>query len=116
MLLLVLKADAARDAVVRVSALVIALSIYLSIVLSRHHLLPAGHRPDQHGHAGHRGSLALVIIVLSVKFKKHSHTAVAIQTPLLVWFGSPAATTSGRQQPYIDKLPIIMRSSASSAA
>ncbi len=112
-LLLVLKADAARDAVVRVSALVIAaLSIYLSI---RYFEPATTFFQLDIGLINTvmlviEVALALVIIVLSVKFKKYWATLLAaIQTPLLVWFElTRGHNIQVANSLYIDKLSIIM--------
>ncbi len=112
-LLLVLKADAARDAVVRVSALVIAaLSIYLSI---RYFQPATTFFQLDIGLINTvmlviEVALALVIIVLSVKFKKYWATLLAaIQTPLLVWFElTRGHNIQVANSLYIDKLSIIM--------
>lgn len=112
-LLLVLKADAARDAVVRVSALVIAaLSIYLSI---RYFQPATTFFQLDIGLINTvmlviEIALALVIIVLSVKFKKYWATLLAaIQTPLLVWFElTRGHNIEVANSLYIDKLSIIM--------
>lgn len=112
-LLLVLRADAARDAVVRVSALVIAaLSIYLSIryfqPASTFFQLDVGLISTVMMVI--EIALALVIIVLSVKYKKYWATLLAaIQTPLLVWFElTRGHSIHVANSLYIDKLSIIM--------
>ncbi len=113
LILLVVKSDGARGAIVKVSALLIALG---SIVLAVLYYMRGG---QQFAFEGETISyimmaieicLALVIIVLSVKYKKYAAGLLAIiQTPIMVWF----ELTHGHEivvgyNLYVDGLSIIM--------
>ncbi|MCL1809162.1 MAG: NADH-quinone oxidoreductase subunit L [Clostridiales bacterium] len=111
--LLLVKADAGRDAVVAVASLVIAgVSIFLFI-----QYFDVGHEPFDfeseavgYAMAAIEACLAVVIIVLGIKYKKYlASVLAAIQAPIMIWFefsighGIPVESNI-----YVDKLSLIM--------
>lgn len=111
--LLVLKTDAIRDMLVRLAAIVIgAASIYLAV----QYYGTGGEMFDFHSETlnylmmGIEACLAVVIIVLGIKYKKYlASVLAAIQTPIMIWF----ELTTGHHvhvvnNLYIDRLSIIM--------
>ena len=89
-LLLVLKADAARDIIVKIAALAIAAA---SILLAVQYFSKGSQMFDyssevvNHIMMGIEIILAVIIIVLSIRYKKFLAGLFAvIQAPLLVWF------------------------------
>lgn len=112
-LLLVLKADAARDIIVKIAALAIAAA---SILLAVQYFSKGSQMFDyssevvNHIMMGIEIILAVIIIVLSIRYKKFLAGLFAvIQTPLLVWF----ELTKGHDievanNLYIDRLSMIM--------
>ena len=111
--LLVLKTDAIRDMLVRLAAIVIgAASIYLAV----QYYGTGGEMFDFHSETLNylmmvvEALLAVVIIVLGIKYKKYlASVLAAIQTPTLIWF---ELTTGHRVRVfydlYLDRLSIIM--------
>ena len=112
-LLLVLKADAARDIIVKIAALAIAAA---SILLAVQYFSKGSQMFDyssevvNHIMMGIEIILAVIIIVLSIRYKKFLAGLFAvIQAPLLVWF----ELTKGHDievanNLYIDRLSMIM--------
>lgn len=111
--LLVVKADAARDVIVKIAALVIAAgSIYLAV----QYFQSGGQYFDFHNETVNyvmmviEALLALYIIITGIKHKKYlASVFAAIQTPLLIWF----ELTKGHHievvnNMYIDRLSMIM--------
>ncbi len=113
LILLVVKSDGARGAIVKVSALAIAAG---SILLAILYCMRGGQQFAFDGETisyimmGIEICLAVIIIVLSVKYKKYAAGLLAIiQTPIMVWF----ELTHGHgieigYNMYVDGLSIIM--------
>lgn len=89
-LLLVLKADVARDIVVKVSAALIAAgSIYLAVqyFIEGKRLFDFSSEIINYAMMGIEIILAVIIIILGIKYKKYLASLLAIvQTPLMCWF------------------------------
>lgn len=111
--LLVLKTDAARDIIVKVSSIVIAAaSIFLAVQYfgSGGEFFEFGNGTMSIVMLGIEVCLAIVIFYLGIKYKKYlASVLAAIQTPLMVWFelGTGHGITVLNYM-YIDRLSIIM--------
>ena len=111
--LLVLKTDAARDIIVKVSSIVIAAaSIYLAVQYfgSGGEFFEFGHETVSTFMLFIEICLAVLIFYLGIKYKKYlASVLVAIQTPLMVWFelGAGRGITVVNNM-YVDRLSIIM--------
>ena len=111
--LLVLKADAIRDIVVRVASVIIGVaSIYLAIQYYSigSELFDFQSETINSLMMGIEICLAIVVFVLGIKYKKYlASVLAAVQTPVMVWF----ELTKGHSievinNIYIDRLSIIM--------
>lgn len=111
--LLVLKTDAARDIIVKISAIVIAVaSVYLAVTYfgSGGKYFEFENESINYLMMGIEICLAILIFYLGIKHKKYlASVLVAIQAPLMVWF----ELTIGHgihvaNNLYIDRLSIIM--------
>ena len=111
--LLVLKADAIRDIVVRVSSIIIGVaSIYLAFQYYSigSELFDFQSETINSFMMGIEICLAIVVFVLGIKHKKYlASVLAAVQTPVMVWF----ELTTGHSievvnNIYIDRLSIIM--------
>ena len=111
--LLVLKTDAARDIIVKVSSILIAAgSIYLAVQYfdSGGEFFEFGYETVSTFMLGIEVVLAVLIFYLGIKYKKYlASVLVAIQTPLMVWFelGTGHGITVLNNM-YVDRLSIIM--------
>jgi ech hydrogenase subunit A len=111
--LLVLKTDAARDIIVKVSSILIAAgSIYLAVQYfdSGGEFFEFGNETVSTFMLGIEVVLAVLIFYLGIKYKKYlASVLVAIQTPLMVWFelGTGHGITVLNNM-YVDRLSIIM--------
>ena len=111
--LLVLKTDAVRDIIVKIAAAIIAAgSIYLAV----QYFGTGGQFFDFQSEIVGKIMmaievvLAIVVIVLGIKYKKYlASVLAAIQTPLMVWFELKVGHgISVQNNLYIDRLSIIM--------
>ena len=111
--LLVLKTDAGRDVVVTVASVVIAAaSIFLCIQYFGKGEIFFDFKNDKidYGMVVIEACLAVVIIVLGIKYKKYlASVLVAIQAPLIIWF----ELTRGHKidvgsNIYLDNLSLVM--------
>ena len=111
--LLVVKADAARDVIVKFAAIVIAAgSIYLAVQYFRNggQMFDFSHETVNYVMMIIEACLAIYIIIIGIKHKKYlASVFAAIQTPLLIWF----ELTKGHHievvnNMYIDRLSVIM--------
>jgi NADH:ubiquinone oxidoreductase subunit 5 (subunit L)/multisubunit Na+/H+ antiporter MnhA subunit len=111
--LLVLKTDAGRDVVVIGSSVVIAAaSIFLCVQYFGEGIIYFDFANDTIGYVmlAIEACLALVIIVLGIKYKKYlASVLAAIQTPLIIWFElSKGHYIYVQSNIYLDKLSLIM--------
>lgn len=111
--LLVLKADAIRDIVVRVAAIIIGVaSMYLAIQYYSigSELFDFQSETINSLMMGIEICLAIVIFILGIKYKKYlASVLAAVQTPILVWFElAKGHSIEVINNIYIDRLSIIM--------
>jgi ech hydrogenase subunit A len=111
--LLVLKTDAARDIIVKVSAIVIAVaSIYLTV----QYFSSGGKYFDFESETinylmmGIEVCLAIMLFYLGIKYKKYlASVLVAIQAPIMVWFElSIGHGIHVANNLYVDRLSLVM--------
>ena len=112
--LLVLKADSARDIIVKIAAIVIVVASVLLVVQQ----FKSGGQYFKVPHAETIGTvmmvvevcLALIIIVLGLKYKRYGAPLFAvIQTPLMIWFELTKGHHINVTSPlYVDRLSMIM--------
>ena len=111
--LLVVKADAARDVIVKFSAIVNAAgSIFLAVQYFRNggQMFDFSHEAVNYVMMIIEACLAIYIIIIGIRHKKYlASVFAAIQTPLLIWF----ELTKGHHievvnNMYIDRLSVIM--------
>jgi len=111
--LLVLKTDALRDIIVKVSAIVIAVG---SIYLAYQYFGTGSEYFDYENEninylmMGIEICLAVMIFILGIKYKKYlASVLAAIQTPIMVWFElSVGHSIKVANYLYIDRLSVIM--------
>lgn len=111
--LLVVKADAARGAIVKIAAAVIAAaSIYLAVQYFKNggQYFDFSHEYVNYAMMVIEACLAIFIFVIGIKHKKYLASVFAIiQTPVLIWF----ELTKGHElevvnNMYVDRLSVIM--------
>lgn len=111
--LLVLKTDAARDIIVKVASIVIAVaSIYLTVQYFGSGGEYFEFESETVGYLmmGIEVCLAIMIFCLGIKYKKYlASVLAAIQTPIMVWFElSIGHGIHVANNLYVDRLSIIM--------
>lgn len=111
--LLVLKTDAVRDIIVKVSAVVIAAaSIYLAFeyIGSNGQFFEFANDTIGYGMMAIEICLAVMIFILGIKYKKYlASVLVAVQTPIMVWFEmSIGHHVHVANNLYVDRLSVIM--------
>ncbi len=111
--LLVLKTDAARDNIVKVSAIIIAVaSIYLTVQYfgSGSEYFEFESEAINYLMMGIEVCLAIMIFALGIKYKKYlASVLVAIQAPLMMWFElSIGHGIHVSNNLYVDRLSLIM--------
>lgn len=111
--LLVLKTDAARDIIVKVSAIVIAVaSIYLTVQYfgSGGKYFDFENETINYLMMGIEICLAIMLFYLGIKYKKYlASVLVAIQAPIMVWFElSIGHGIHVANNLYVDRLSLVM--------
>ena len=111
--LLVLKTDAARDIIVKISAVIIAVaSVYLAVQYfgSGGKYFDFENESVNYLMMGIEICLAIMVFYLGIKYKKYlASVLVAIQSPIMVWFElSIGHGVHVANNLYVDRLSIIM--------
>jgi len=111
--LLVLKTDAVRDIVVIIASAAIAIaSVFLTVNFfgKGQHLFDFESHVISNAMMAIEACLAVVIIVLGIKYKKYlASVLAAIQTPIIIWFEFTIGhDINVNNNVYVDKLSLIM--------